>query len=60
MTKVYIVAKELEHQWTTWHNILSVFKTAQAAEAYIKVRAKQYDDDEDDYEILGLTVMDGE
>ena len=57
MKFVWIVAKEIEYQWTTYHFIHGVYDSPELADKAIAERVKQYGGDEDDYEIIRMPLI---
>ena len=49
MKFVWILTKEIEYQWTTYHFIHGVYESEELADKALSERVKQYGGDEDDY-----------
>lgn len=57
MKHVWIVAKEIEYQWTTYHFIHGVYDSRELADKAIAERVKLYGGHEDDYEIIRMPII---
>jgi hypothetical protein len=57
MKNVWILTKEIEYQWTTYHFIHGVYESAELAAKALSERVKQYGGDEDDYEIIRMPLI---
>ena len=57
MKFVWILTKEIEYQWTTYHFIHGVYESEELADKALSERVKQYGGDEDDYEIIRMPLI---
>jgi hypothetical protein len=57
MKYVWILTKEIEYQWTTYHFIHGVYESAELADKALSERVKLYGGNEDDYEIIKMPII---
>ena len=57
MKFVWILTKEIEYQWTTYHFIHDVYESRELADKAVSERVKLYGGNEDDYEIIKMPVI---
>ena len=58
MKYVWILTKEIEYQWTTYHFIHGVYESKELADKALSERVKkQYGGNEDDYEIIRMPLI---
>jgi len=57
MKFVWILTKEIEYQWTTYHFIHSVYESRELADKAVSERVKLYGSNEDDYEIIKMPII---
>ncbi len=57
MKFVWILTKEIEYQWTTYHFIHSVYESRELADKAVSERVKLYGGNEDDYEIIKMPII---
>lgn len=56
MKFVWILAKEIEYQWTTYYFIHGIYESAELANKAVSERVKLYGGNEDDYEIIRMPI----
>lgn len=57
MKFVWILTKEIEYQWTTYHFIHDVYESEELADKAVSERVKLYGGNEDDYEIIKMPII---